>query len=263
MIYLPVSSGWSWMAKLHVDMKHTIMELKRLGMKRASSKPLASPFVNRQNSAFDRLMEVCECSPTHNWADDSEDDDTNNIKMEIPSFDGRKLSAFAETFVRYFVLTAVMRTQSTVKANLIEHGIMDKDLQDRVSTPLKTSNGLGDFLESLQSLNLHDVTDLSVIGEIHKLQHLPYDPKPEAAAKPLHNLDVNLNKLNPGDLSGQQTVLQLVSKINDKQFAEWTKYPDLSEWMHLYQELADVMVERRELSLTLKHVAINRGHCYR
>ena len=52
-------------------------------------------------------------------------------------------------------------------------------------------------------------------------------------------------------------LLHLPSKINDKQFAEWTKDQDLFKRMHTYQELADLTVERAELSVELKHLAIN------
>ena len=76
-------------AELQEEMKQTKMELKRLGVKTVASKPLGSPFVTRKKSAFDWLKEVCEGSPAQTWADDSEGDDTNGIKMKISSFDGR------------------------------------------------------------------------------------------------------------------------------------------------------------------------------
>ena len=106
-------------------------------------------------------------------------------------------------------------------------GVKDKDLQDRVSEVLKSSRSLEDFLGSLQKLYPHVETDLSVIGEIHKVQQLPYDPMPEAVARLLHDLHRNVNKLSPGALFEQQKLLHLASKINDKQFAEWTKDQDL------------------------------------
>ena len=46
------------MAKLQEEMKHTKIELKRRGIKTVASKPLGSPFVTRENSAFDRWIEV-------------------------------------------------------------------------------------------------------------------------------------------------------------------------------------------------------------
>ena len=93
---------------------------------------------------------------------------------------------------------------------------MDKDLQARVCKVLKTSKSLKDFPGSPQKLYPHVEMDLSVIGEIHKVQHLPYAPKPEAVAKRLQNFGCNLNKLTPRALSEQQKLLYLASKINDK-----------------------------------------------
>ena len=57
-------------------------------------------------------------------------------------------------------------------------GIKDKDLQDQVCEVLKTSKSLENYLGNLQKLYSHVKKDLSVIAEIHKVQHLPYDPKP-------------------------------------------------------------------------------------
>ena len=99
-------------AELQEEMKQTKMELKRLGVKAVASKPLGSPFVTCKKSAFDRLIEVCEGSPAQTWANDSEGDDTNGIKMEISSFDGRNVEAFAEGFGRYFVLTGRTKLKS-------------------------------------------------------------------------------------------------------------------------------------------------------
>ena len=247
------------MAEEQEETKNTTTELKTLGVKTVGAKPLGSLFVTRENSAFDRLIEVCEGFPAHAWADDSEDDDTNGIKLEIPSFDGRNVEAFAERFGRCLVLTGRTKAKTRVKANPIVQGIADKDLQHRVSIVLKFSRSLEDLHGSLQKLYPHVETDLSVVGEIHKVQHLPYDRKAEAVAKLLQHLDLDLNKLSPGALSEQQKLLYLASKINDKQFAEWTKDQDLSRRMHTYQDLADLMVQRVELSAGLKHLAMNRG----
>ena len=93
-----------------------------------------------------------------------------------------------------------------------------------------------------------------MIGEFHKVQHLQYDPKLEAVSKFLHDLNQNLNKLSPGALSEQNKLLHLASKINDKQSAEPIKDQDLFRRMHMYQELADLMVEHAGLSVGLKHL---------
>ena len=146
-----------------------------------------------------------------------------------------------------------------MKANLIVQGIKDKYLQDQVSKVLKTLKSLEDFLGSLQELYPHVETDLGVIAENHKIQQLPYVPNPEAVAKLLHDLDRNSNKLSPGALTEHQKMLHLASEINDKQLAEWTKDQDLFRRMHTCQELADLTVERAELSVGLKHLAMNRG----
>ena len=247
------------MAELQEEINHTKTEVKKLGVKMVGTKPLGSPFVTLENAAFDRSIEVREGSPAHIWANDSEDDNTSGIKMEIPSFNGLNVEAFAERFGRYLFLKGRANEKSRVKANLIVQGIKHKDLQNRVSKVLESSRSLEYFRGSLQKLYPHVERDLSLIGEIYKVQHLPYDPKPEAVAKLLHDLDRNFNKLSSGALSEQQKVLHLASKINDKQFAEWTKDQDLFRRMHTYQELADLMVERAELSLVLKHLAMKRG----
>ena len=247
------------MAEPQEGVTHIRTELKKLGVKMVGTQPLGSPFVTRENATFDRVIEVCEGSPPHTWADDSEDDNTSEIKIEIPSLDSRIVEAFAEGFGRYLVLTGRTKAKSRVKANLIVQGIKDKDLQDRVCKVLKSSRSLEDFVGSLQKLYPLVETNLSVIGEIHRVQHLPYDPKPEAVAKLLHDLDRNLNKLSPRALSEQQKLLHLASKINDKQSAEWTKEQDPFRQMHAYQEPANLMAQGAELLVGLKQLTMNRG----
>ena len=166
------------MADLQEEMKHIKTELKRVGGKTFATKPLARPFVTRQKSAFDQLTEVCEGSPAHTWTNDLENDDANGITMEVPSFDGRNVDAFAETFGLFFVLTGTTMAKSRVKANLIVQSFKDRDLQHQVCKVLKTSTSLEDFLGNLQKLYPHIEMDLSVTGEIRMVQHVPYDPKP-------------------------------------------------------------------------------------
>ena len=127
-------------------MKHTNMQLRSIGVKTVATKLLGSPFITRENYAFYRLIEVCEGSPAQTWADNSEDDYTNRIKMEMPFFDGQNVEAFAERLSRYLVLTGRTKEKSRVEANLIEQGLRDKDLQDRVCKVLKTSKSLKGFL---------------------------------------------------------------------------------------------------------------------
>ena len=98
-----------------------------------------------------------------------------------------------------------------------------------------------------------------MIAEYYKVQQLPYVPNPEGVAKLLHDLGQNLNKRSPWGLSEHQKLLHLASEINDRQFAEWTKDQDLFRRMHTCQKLADLTVERPELSVGLKHPAMNRG----
>ena len=128
-------------------------------------------------------------------------------------------------------------------------------MQDGVSKLLKSSKSFEDFFGSLQKLHPHVATDLSVIGEIHEIAHLLYDPKPDAIAKLFHDLNQQMNKLSPE----QRKLLHLAFQFNDKQFAEWTKDRDLFQRMHSYPELVDLMVKRAELSVGLKHLAMNRG----
>ena len=98
-------------------MKHTKMELKRLGVKTVASKPLVGPFGTRKKYAIDRFMEVFEGSAKHTWDDDSDDNDGDGIKMEILSFHGRNVDAFGERFCRYWVPRQRTKAKSPVKAS--------------------------------------------------------------------------------------------------------------------------------------------------
>ena len=90
-----------------------------------------SPFVRRESSAFATLTEVCGGVNKYEWSDDSKEDKTNALKMEIPPFDGRHVEKYAEKFGRYLVLTGKAKAKDRVKANLIVQGIKVPELQER------------------------------------------------------------------------------------------------------------------------------------
>ena len=196
------------------------------------SPPTKSPFVTRESSAFATLTEVCGGVNRYELLDDSEDDKTNALKMEIPPFDGRNVDKYAENFGRYLVLTGKTKAKDRVKANLIVQGIKDPELQEGVSKLLKSATSFEDFLKKLQDLYPKLETDLSILGEISKVSHLPYDPKPEQVVKLLKTLETLFDKLNPGVMTEERKLMERSSKVNDKLFVEWTKDDNLFARMH-------------------------------
>ena len=158
----------------------------------------------------------------HEWTDDSEDNTTHARKMEVPLLDGRNVEKYADNFGRYLVLTGKAKAKDRVKANLIVQGFKDPELQQRVSRFLKKATSFEDFLSKLQDLYPTLQTDLSILGEIPKLSHLPYDPKPEQVVKLLETLQWLFDKLNPGVMTEERKLMEFSSKINDKLFVEWT-----------------------------------------
>ena len=223
------------------------------------SPPTKSPFVMRESSAFATLTEVCGGVNKYEWSDDSEGDKTNALKMEIPPFDGRNVEKYAEKFGRYLVLTGKTKGKERVKANLIIQGSKDSELHERVSKLLKSAASFEDFLKKLQDLYPTLETDLSILGEIWKVCHLPYDAKPEQVVKLFETLERLFDKLNLGVMTEERTLMELSSKVNDKLFVEWTKDGNLFARMHSYGSLKDVMKERAQLSVGFKHLAASRG----
>ena len=123
----------------------------------------------------------------YEWSDDSEEDKTNARKMEIRPFDGRYFQKYAEKFGRYPVLTGKTKAKDRVKANLIVQGIKDPELQERVSNLLKSATSFEDFLKKLQDLYPTLQTDLSILGEISKVSHLPLLPEAGASGQIVGN----------------------------------------------------------------------------
>ena len=218
-----------------------------------------TPFVTRESSASATLTEVCGGVNKYEWSDDSEEDKTNALKMEIPPFDGRKVEKYAENFGRYLVLTGKDRAKDRVKANLIVQGIKDPELQEGVSKLLKTATSFEDFLKKLQDLYPTLETDLSILGEMSKVSHLPYDPKPKQVVKLLETLERLFDNLNPGVMTEERKLMELCSKVNDKLFVEWRKDNNLFARMHSYGSLKDLMKQRAQLSVGFKHLAASRG----
>ena len=110
---------------------------------------------------------------------------------------GATLRSLHKIFRKYLVLTGKAKAKDRVKANLIVQGIKDPELHGRVTKLLKTATSFGDFLKNLQDLYLTPETDLSILGEISRLSHLPYDPKAEQVGKLLETLERLFDKLNP------------------------------------------------------------------
>ena len=223
------------------------------------SPPAKSPFVTRESSAFATLTEVCGGLNKYEWSDDCADDKTNALKMETAPFDGRIVEKYAEKFERYLVLTGKTKAKDRVKANLIVQAIKDPELQERVSKFLRSATSFEDFLKKPQDLYPTLETDLSILGEISKVSHLPYDPKPEQVVNLLETLERLFDKLNPGIMTEERKLMELSSKVNDKLFVEWTKDDKLFARMHSYGSLKDLMKERAQLSVGFHHLAASHG----
>ena len=146
-----------------------------------------------------------------------------------------------------------------MKANLIVRGIKDPELQEEVSKLLKTAISFEDFLKTLQDLYPTLERDLSILGEISKVSHLSYDPKPQQMVKLSETLERLFDKLNPGVMTEERKLMELSSKTNDKLFVEWTKDDNLFPRMHSYGSLRDLMKERAQLSVGFKHLAASPG----
>ena len=127
---------------------------------------------------------------------------------------------------------------------------------------LKTATSFEDILRKLQDLYPTLETDLSILGEILKVSHLPYDPKPEQVVKLEETLERLVDKLNPGVMTEERKLMELSSKVNDKLFVEWTKDDNLFARMHAYGSLKDLMKERSQLSAGFKHLATSRGSAF-
>ena len=67
-----------------------------------------SLFATRESLAFATLTEVCGGMSKHEWSDDSKEDKTHALKMEIQPFDGRNVEKYAKKFAGYLVLTPMI-----------------------------------------------------------------------------------------------------------------------------------------------------------
>ena len=125
------------------------------------------------------------------------------------------------------MLTGKAKAKDQVKANLIVQGIKGPEFQEGVSKLLKRATSFEEFLSKPQELYPTLETDLSILGEISQVRHLPYDPKPEQVFKLLETLERLFDKLNPGFMTEERKLMELSSKINDKPFVECTKDDNL------------------------------------
>ena len=256
-----------WKLLQHIDrmtekISKTSEDIRCMPISSCSPPTKKSPFITRASSAFATLTEVCRSMNKHGWSDDSEEDTTHALKMEIPPSDGRNVEKYAEKFGRCLVLSGTAKAKDGVKANFIVQGIKDPEIQERVSKLLKRATSFEDFRRKLQDLYPTVETGLSILGEISKVSHLPYDPKPEHVVKLLQTLKLLFDRLNPGVMTEERKLIELSSKINDKLFVEWTKDDNPFAEMHSYGSLKDLMKERAQLSVGFKHLAASPGSAF-
>ena len=209
--------------RMNEKISKTSEDIRRMPTSSCSPPIKKSLFVTRESSAFATLAEVFGGVNKYERSDDSEEDKTNALKMEIPPFDERSVEKYAKKFGRYLVLTGKAKAKDRVKANLIVQGTKDPELQEKVSTLLQTSTSFEYLLKKLQDLYPTLGTEVSILGEIPMVSHLPYDPEPEQAVKFLETLQRLFDKLNPGVMTEERKLMELSSKINDRLFVEWTR----------------------------------------
>ena len=116
--------------RMNENISKTSEDIRRMPTSSRSPPTKKSPFVTRESLAFAMLTEVCGGVNNYEWSDDSEEDKSNALEIEIPPFDGRKVEKYAEKFGRYLVLTGKAKAKDRVKANLIVQGIKDPELQE-------------------------------------------------------------------------------------------------------------------------------------
>ena len=75
----------------------------------------------------------------------------------------------------------------------------------------------------------------------------------------LETMERLFDKLNPGDMTEEHKLMELPSKINDRLFVESTKDDNAFARMHSYGSLKDLMKERAQVLVGLKHLAASRG----
>ena len=258
----PVSKVLQRIDRMNQKISKKSEDIRRMPTSSRFPSTKKTPFVTPESSGFATLTEVCGGVNKYEWSEDSEEDQTNVLKMEIPLFHGRNVEKYAEQFGGYRVLTGKAKAKDRVKANFIVQGIKGPELQERVSKLLKTATSFEDLLKKPQDLYPTLGTDLSILGEISKLSHLPYDPKPDQVVKLLETLERLFDKLNPGVLTKERKLMELSSKINDKLFVEWTKDDNLFPTMHSYGPLKDLMKERVHLCVGFKHLAAPCGSAF-
>ena len=61
----------------------TVQDIRRMRTSSCSPPTTKRPFVTRESSAFATLTEVCGGMNKHEWSDDSEEDTTQALKIEI------------------------------------------------------------------------------------------------------------------------------------------------------------------------------------
>ena len=82
--------------RMNEKISKTSEDIRRMPTSSRFPSTKKSPFVTRESSAIATLTEVCGGVNKYEWSEDSEEDKTNVLKMEIPLFHGRNVEKYAE-----------------------------------------------------------------------------------------------------------------------------------------------------------------------
>ena len=112
-----------------------------------------------------------------------------NIQLELPEFDPKNLTEWAEEFAEFLLLTGQSHVDVATKCSLLKRSCKKKILQKQVKQIVKTCSTWAEVLQRLEKIFPVYETDLSVRTQIEELPMLPEFPSAARVSEYVCNLE--------------------------------------------------------------------------
>ena len=178
--------------------------------------------------------------------------------FELPAFTPEDLESWLRRFGRWLRLTGLHSSTDVAKIDWVVLSSKDTKISKLLSDVADDCQTWPVFLEKLKDLFPVVETDVDLRMQVASLPVLPDHPTPAAVKQLVLELKVLHNKFQPGALTDQDQLLQLVSKIPQRLWSDLRSTRADRSRADTFAGLVDLLSEKARENLVEEHIEAQR-----
>ena len=182
--------------------------------------------------------------------------------FELPAFTPEDLESWLRRFGRWLRLTGLHSSSDVAKIDWVVLSSKDTKISKLLSDIADDCPTWPAFLEKLKELFPVVETDVDLRMQIAALPVLPDHPTPAAVKQLVLEFKVLHNKFQPGALTDQDLLLQLVSKIPQRLWSELRSTRADRLRADTFAGLVDLLSEKARDNLVEDHIEAQRKYLF-